>query len=314
MNDDNVTWAAAASFADPGTQLRAAREKMGVDILDLAEILKVSPERLEALEAGRLHELPDLVFARALAASICRVLQIDPADILARLPHVVTPRISQDDSGPHSTLRDPSPSPWRVLWMYASHPMGVGILLACVGIGIVLWMPPQSAPQHDMPMPTVVMPVPTPWHDASAPSMEAFPPSAEGESALPLSAPLSPSAAGSASPPPASTSSATLHPALHPSIHSSFGPSVNTSPDTAPSGTLTLALRAIDSSWVEIVDAQGTQVLRRMLLAGEITQASGIPPLSVLLGKADGVEVTVRGNKFDTLAHAQRNVARFEVR
>jgi cytoskeleton protein RodZ len=67
-------------------QLRQAREMAGLHVAVLASMLKVPVKKLEALEAGRFDQLPDLTFARALAQSVCRQLKVDPAPILAALP------------------------------------------------------------------------------------------------------------------------------------------------------------------------------------------------------------------------------------
>ena len=72
--------------AGAGALLRAARERQGLHLAALAAQLKVAPRKLEALEADRYDELPDATFVRALAASMCRVLKIDPAPVLERLP------------------------------------------------------------------------------------------------------------------------------------------------------------------------------------------------------------------------------------
>ena len=69
--------------------LRAAREAAGLHIAALAAALKVPVRKLEALEAGRYEELPDLTFARALASSACRHLKIDPAPVLEQIPNRV---------------------------------------------------------------------------------------------------------------------------------------------------------------------------------------------------------------------------------
>ncbi|MEO5677476.1 MAG: helix-turn-helix transcriptional regulator, partial [Usitatibacter sp.] len=69
-----------------GALLRAAREKRGLHIAALAASIKVSPRKLEALEADRHDELPDLTFTRALAQTVCRALKIDAEPVLAKLP------------------------------------------------------------------------------------------------------------------------------------------------------------------------------------------------------------------------------------
>jgi cytoskeleton protein RodZ len=52
----------------------------------LAASLKVPVQRIEALEADRHDLLPGPVFTRALASSVCRLLKLDSAAVLALLP------------------------------------------------------------------------------------------------------------------------------------------------------------------------------------------------------------------------------------
>ena len=85
--DEPVTQASA------GALLRAARETAGLHVAALAVSMKVPVKKLEALEADRFDLLPDAVFVRALASSVCRNLKIDPAPILSRLPHQHVPRL-----------------------------------------------------------------------------------------------------------------------------------------------------------------------------------------------------------------------------
>ena len=68
----------SAPAASRPVRLSEAREAAGLHIAALAAALKVPVRKLEALEAGRYEELPDLTFARALASSACRQLRIDP--------------------------------------------------------------------------------------------------------------------------------------------------------------------------------------------------------------------------------------------
>ena len=68
------------------------------------------------------------------------------------------------------------------------------------------------------------------------------------------------------------------------------------------------------ASWVEVTDAQGTVLLRRMLAAGEVAGASGALPLSAVVGRADVTRVQVRGQTLDLAPIARDNVARFEVK
>lgn len=64
--------------ASAGGILKAAREKSGMHLAVLSVNLKVSVKQLEALEADQYQQLMEPVFARALAAKICRILKSTP--------------------------------------------------------------------------------------------------------------------------------------------------------------------------------------------------------------------------------------------
>jgi cytoskeleton protein RodZ len=69
-----------------GGLLKAARQAKGMHLAVLSVNLKVSVRQLEALEADEYLLDQSPVFARGLAASVCRQLSVDPAPILALMP------------------------------------------------------------------------------------------------------------------------------------------------------------------------------------------------------------------------------------
>ena len=69
-----------------GALLRAYREEAGLEQETLAAALKVSPQKLQALETDNYDALPAIYFARGLAANICRHLRRDAAPVLAKMP------------------------------------------------------------------------------------------------------------------------------------------------------------------------------------------------------------------------------------
>ena len=84
MTEDHTTSTTPSTTA--GALLRQYREAQGFKLDVLAQALRVSPAKLEALEADRLDELPDAMFARALTLAVCRQLKTDAAPVLALLP------------------------------------------------------------------------------------------------------------------------------------------------------------------------------------------------------------------------------------
>lgn len=69
-----------------GELLQSMREAAGQEVECIASALKISPAQLRALEANNFGEDSELYFARALAARICRQLDCDPAEVLAKMP------------------------------------------------------------------------------------------------------------------------------------------------------------------------------------------------------------------------------------
>ena len=82
----------------------------------------------------------------------------------------------------------------------------------------------------------------------------------------------------------------------------------------ANSGTGILVFRAKEPTWVEVSDARKVVLIRRTLANGETVGFSGELPLSVVVGKVDGVAVEVRGQPLTMEPLAGTNVARFEVK
>ena len=84
-------------------------------------------------------------------------------------------------------------------------------------------------------------------------------------------------------------------------------------PEAKTAGQL-LVLKARGDSWVEVVNGSGAVVVKRMMLAGDVLDFSSAPPYSVVVGRADQVDVMVRGQLLDTTPMTRNSVARFEVK
>ncbi|HSV82920.1 MAG TPA: helix-turn-helix transcriptional regulator, partial [Ramlibacter sp.] len=130
-----------------GTLLRRAREAAGLHVEALAASLKVPAAKLEALEADRYEELPDAVFARALASSICRTLKIDPRPVLERLP--LGGRSKLGDQQPiNAPLRQPDFSgSRRGLLDQVSRPVALTVVALLLAAVVLIFLPQrQEAP------------------------------------------------------------------------------------------------------------------------------------------------------------------------
>lgn len=314
MSELATTGATQATETGPsaGTLLRQAREGAGLHIAALAVSLKVPVKKLEALEADQFDLLPDAVFARALASSVCRTLKVDPAPILARLPQNVAPRLAREDAAINAPFRSPGDGPGPTLWDQLSRPVVLAVLAFLLGALVLIFLP--STPRETS---TVASVSPSP---AAAPATEQ-----SGEPAAVGGATLTPTPglATGVLPAPATTQPATgtaaslsMSVALSATAPSAAPPvaaaSVPVAVPASGKGIVTFTSRS--ESWVEVTDATGAVALRKLLMPGESAGASGALPLAVVVGRADATEVLVRGKAFDLAPLSRDNVARFEVK
>ncbi|QHE76366.1 DUF4115 domain-containing protein [Hydrogenophaga sp. PBL-H3] len=288
-------------------RLKEAREAAGLHIAALAAALKVPVKKLEALEAGRYNELPDLTFARALASSACRQLKVDPAPILQQIPQGALPKLGQ----PGHTLNAPFNAghdevPFHPLsWL--SRPALLAAIALLLGALVIVFLPraeaPPAASSVSEVVPEPVRPaVPVVVQEPVGPGLQD---AAGGAAPTPLTA--DPAAA------PGGTTTAPAEPSTPPpEPAAAVSPGAPTQAASAQGSVLSIA--ATGESWVEVINGAGTVVTKRLLQSGDVVDFSAAPPYTVVLGKVDSARVSVRGKPFDTSPFARNNVARFEVK
>jgi cytoskeleton protein RodZ len=284
-----------------GTMLRASREAQGLHIAMLAVSLKVPVAKLEALESDRYDLLPDIVFVRALASSVCRVLKIDAAPILAALPLSQMPKIKTDESGLNAAFNDSASRAGRAWLAQLSKPLVIAVLILLVGILAIVFLPAKTPNDSRSELltgdkPQVTLGTPTAAEVNAQPAVNPLLPASAAPLTLSssLSVDLQATTPGQAQTPGLNATVATVEP-------------------VGNSGDL-LTLQALGASWIEVVDAKGISQSRKTLTKDEVISVSGALPLTVVLGRADLVSVKVRGQPFDAVSIAKDNVARFEVK
>ena len=271
-----------------GQMLRELRESAGVDPALLASAMKVSTQKLDALENDRLDLLPDVTFARGLASAICRAFGADPAPVLERMP-VSAPGLRPPEQNINRPFRRTGDRPTPVLATSFSKPlmMVVGALL--LGAAALYFLPTLPI-QLGAPAPAQTSAEGVVREDVGpTPAVEPTPPAemplgaASAEQVLPPSAAAAPAAPAAPAP-------------------------------AAAAGGELVQFSAKAETWVTVRDAAGKQLLNRVLAAGETVGVSGDAPLSVTIGRKDAVDVTVRGQPFDHRSLSKTTVSRFQVK
>lgn len=331
MNDDQqqpsekrVPVQPASPAAAAGAMLRQARESAGIHLAALAVSLKVPPARLEALEAGRIDLLPDVVFARALAASICRTLKLDPEPVLKQLPRTMTaasPGAVKTESD-RRQLKPQAAQPAadaRRSGMSAK-PFLIGALVFVLAALALVFVPDLS------------------WERFTASRSPADTPAASSGSQPPSSRSTEvvkkPAASPAASAPTTATTAAQAlatapapAPGANESTAATAGGGATAKPTetaaapaaSAPAGALpatdTVVFRTQTDAWISVTDAKGTSLIRKTVPAGQtVGVSSDALPLRVTVGRADVTKVSVRGEPLDLAPMTKGSVARFEVK
>ena len=301
-----------------GNMLRLAREAQGLHIAALAVSLKVPVKKLEALEADRFVDLPDAVFVRALASSVCRALKIDAVPILEKLPQTAKPRLSHTEQSINAPFRATVGGGGSS--MFSAWPKSVvtAVALLLLSAAFLFFFP--DAVSKWMPGSGVVSSALEPLTSATGAGnnpVNMGTGSSVGEqtsAVVPTAVPAAVVTAGMQS----AGSIQSLTPALStPTVASPTLVVSSASSLPGDSGALSqglVAFKASGETWVEVVDAKGQTVLRRTLLAGESVASNGAVPLRVTIGRADQTQVSVRGKTFELADKVRDNVAKFEVR
>jgi len=275
-----------------GSLLRQAREAAGMHVSTLAEQLKVPAAKLQALEADDWQKLPDAVFTRSLALSICKALQVDAAPVMAQLPKAASAqKFTAPGAGINARVRSkavpsvhdtPSQgSAWKLLALVLLAGAGGGAWYFAhqqeMGGAVVASVQEQTA--SDTPVAQPVQPLVVP-------------------AAEPAAEPVAPEPAAAAAPAAAAPEPAT---AAAPEVAAA-----------ASAATLRIQVRA--ETWIQVRATGGRVLEQKTLQAGDVFETQAPRPLSVVVGRADAAEVQLGGAAFDLASVARENVARFEVK
>ncbi len=295
--------AASLDSLSAGGMLRAARETRGLHIAALAASIKVSPRKLEALEADRYAELPDLTFTRALAHTVCRALKVDAEPVLAKLPHAGDlSRLAQVGGGLNAPFRGAPGSRDPGEMSFHRKPVFWATLLVLLGaLALALvperWMDWPGASKAPAAAASAVVPAPIANHPARASE-----PLAAVAAAEPL--PGAPSASA------ASIASAPAAPLIE-TVHSSPPAGLAGSAGFETAGIV--ALRTSAETWIDVKDARGQVLLSRNVQAGELIGLDGALPLRLVIGNASATQLLFRGKPVDLDASTRDNVARLQL-
>jgi cytoskeleton protein RodZ len=274
--------AAGEPATSPGAQLAAARESRGMSVADVAHQLKLSPWQVEALESGDYRRLPGAVFVRGFIRNYARLLKIDSALLLANsehdMPHTAP---AAPEKPPSADI--PFPTERKINW----HKYAVPALAVLIGLVIFEFYYDDA---QDVTVKTRQVELPAPQVMAET-------------SPEPIVAP-------GVAPPPAPVKEEPPAQPL-PKARQRTPEAAAAALFSAPaSGEQVVRLRFARESWVEIRDRNGRKIFSQLNSPGSEQVVSGLPPLSLIVGNANGVQLIHNQQPVNLGPHTKVDVAR----
>jgi len=259
-----------------GSRLSEARRVQNLSPADVARQLKLSVWQVEALEAGRYQQLPGPIFVRGFIRNYARLVKLDPEELLRAagdsLPQAVVPR----EKSPSTSI--PFPTAQAPRWpKYATAAV---VIFGALAVYEFAWNesePGTSPPPAAIAPATQTQPAPAVARAAQVEVASAVAPVSAVQVATEAKA--EPAAARVDSPPPRA-------------------------------GERRLRFVFREESWVEVRDRNDRVVFSQLNPAGTGQEVAGLPPLSVVVGNSQGVQMTYDDRPVDLTRHTKVDVAR----
>ncbi len=325
-----------------GDALRQQREALHRDLKDVASALRIKPVYLTALEEGRPDRLPGPAYAAGFVRAYGDYLGLDGAEILRRF--------RLEASGLHTKPDLSFPMPLGEKSVPGGAMLLVALILAICGYGTWYYLSTgeRARPERITEVPVTLLPAKLEPHVVKpplAPVAEATPqnnlgpagnlpspiaasgiaPARTEGSGVPPDPPPTASASLSTSATPASladpdsarkSNNASEPPAAGVGHDAGSGPAIGDEPGAAPrtfgavGEPARIVLAATVDSWIQIRDADHSLLFTGLLKPGEQYRVPDRPGLSMRVGNAGGLNVTIDGKPVPPLgpAGAVRNV------
>ena len=349
----SASYAPLDSLAAVGARLVQLREAKGWSVDDVSARLKVSPNKMRALESGDISQLPGATFALGVVRSYAKMLGTDPepfAQALRREKGELEPDLSMPAStgtdlprGRVSVSLGGTPKHRSWWWGVAAVVVGLAALVMWHSGGeSSAWFARLKASANGMASnpsgassaaaqgqvaSVGIEGAPAASGAAAASSADAQAQEASGtvapasdtpgESAQPAQA--APAEAVASQPAAtAAASQAVQSPVAQASapMQASAAKAGEASAAAAPGSQSTIVVKVTQDSWFSVRDKSGKEVFSGLVHAGDAKEVSGEPPFKVTAGNRAGLEsLTLDGQPVDAAKYgaSKGNVARFSL-
>lgn len=270
----------------PGAQLQAARERAGWTLERLAAELVLPPDRLRALEQDDHSSFGGGVFVRGYLRRAAALLGVPPGEFITAF-EACCDGVKPAEVRPGLALGE---RPRRGAPGWSGPALGaMAIALVAGGTWWALGPDHGNAPALrvseaprsatlEFTVPAVEVPAPAPG----------LPPLADPD-------PAAPALAEPADPAPEAVPGTVAESLRQGTVPQPVTIVEVPEPPAPPPGTVELRFEFTEECWLEVTDAEDRRLAYRLYRSGDVARLRGTAPVSVFLGNADGVRLTVDG-------------------
>jgi cytoskeleton protein RodZ len=259
----------------PGELLAARRLELRWTLEEVSQRLKLATRQITALEANDFASLPGMASVRGFIRSYAKLLELDPVTLLAMLSNEANPAIDP------IILRRPLPSrgfPGRRYAPPSVHRRG-SRRLSGLALLVIVFVGALAFAAYRHGLPTISF-------DVSGVStlLDSWKDLADSTTSESTDQPLSASADAA----------------------------VAEQKSVDPSRLLELKLR--EDAWVEISTLNGNKLVSRLMKAGTTERFDMSEPVVLVVGNANGVDASLRGQPLNLRAVARDNVSKLSLK
>jgi cytoskeleton protein RodZ len=303
---------ASAPTVPPWDQLRQAREQHDLTQSEVAKELKLDLRYVKALEEGKLDDLPEPVYTAGYIRAYAKLMGLSADDIVsayASQESTSMPEITQAREKIPSRYRQVDNSlPKSFSVSHGANADKKSLRLLIIGLGVAVFLAiswqvvtnMEAPPESSLPQEQTSEDIPLPAAPADEPPVTASKDTVAKEEktrTVELTLPGQKRAAAT-------------------------GAAGATQEDIAAAESLEqnakqlaeITLSYTKDSWVDIRDATGKPLIRRLGHAGNSHTVEGVPPFNVVLGYTPGVTLEYNGEPYDLSRFHQSRVGRFVLR
>jgi cytoskeleton protein RodZ len=306
-----------------GAELRTARQSQGWELPQLAASLRIRQSYLEAIEAGRIGDLPGATYALGFVRAYASALGLQGEDMARRFRAETALA-----DGEQPALRFPAPVPQRGVPAGALMLLGLVILAGAYGgwywvtehratpVETVPPIPDRMAGETPKPLPSPQVASLLPATSAPAAPVAA-PPAERGGASAPAvtgSAPVAqtaiPAPAPRQTPAPVIPSPITVTPAPNGGAATTPSPASPAAAAPAPDGSR-IVIRATADAWVTVRQKGGPPLFNRLMRAGDSWPVpAGKDGVTMTTGNAGGTQIDVDGKPIGAILGGSGGVRR----